>query len=355
MAKFKMKQVMMMGGGFIALIMLIAVFYAFILVPNSSGKLPGLNVGPTATPAASTPGGGTPGVFSGSLAVTPVFLDHGNLDTVDTTANATVKIFHADKTSLFGTTSVGAAITSQVLPSDNGKLWLLLQPAATRYVVADYTDQQSPYLGTVQPYKIDGVEYYMFPFDVSNLNQVSGLTTALTLNIYQYDADVSGLTLTSLANATSADYSGTSWITASGSGYLSGLTQEDSFKIVKIELSMPDAANISLLDNSHIKSLTVTLGMGNGQAPRTFTQYSHATGGSYIQFVTGIVDTTQEYQGIPVLYSSTDATTSISYTVSCQLSGFTASDVWDPTLTITWIGPNGATGTVTKEVSFTDS
>jgi hypothetical protein len=355
MAKFKLKE---MAIGFLLIIVLIAsvmAFYAYLVVPNSGGKLPGLNVGPTATPAASTPGGGTPGIFSGSLKVSFTFLDHLNLDTVDTSANATVKIYHADKTSLFGTTSVGAAITSQVLPADNGKLWLLLQPAATRYVVADYTDQQSPYLGFVQPYKIEGVEYYMFPFDVSSLNQVGGLTTEISLNIYQYDADVAGLSLTSLANATSADYSGTSWITASGSGYLSGLTQEDSFKIAKIELSMPDAANISLLDNSHIKSLSVTLGLGNGQAPRTFTQYSHATGGSYIQFVTGIADTTQEYEGIPVLYSATDATTSISYTVSCQLSGFTASDVWDPTLTITWIGPNGATGTVTKEVSFTDS
>ncbi len=355
MAKFKLKE---MAIGFLLIILCLSAvigFYAYIVAPNAGGKLPGLNVGPTATPIASTPGGGTPGVFSGQLAISFTFLDHGNLDTVDTTANATVKIYHADKTSLFGTTSTGATITSQVLPSDKGQLWLLLQPAATRYVVADYTAQQSSYLGPVFPYQVEGVDYYMFPFDVSSLNQVSGLTTALTLSIYQYDADVSGLTLTSLANATSADYSGTSWTTASGSGYLTGLTQEDSFKITKIELSMPDAANISLLDNSHVKSLSVTLGLGNGQAPRTFTQYSHATGGSYIQFVTGISDTTQEYYGIPVLYAATDATTSISYTVSCQLSGFTAADVWDPTLTITWIGPNGATGTTTKEVSFTDT
>ncbi|MFA5714938.1 MAG: hypothetical protein WC998_04320 [Candidatus Paceibacterota bacterium] len=337
------------------LVLLASVTYAFILAPNSGGKLPGLKIGQDDDTPQTSDGLPVGGVFSGPLAVSFTFLDHLNLDAVDTSANATVKIYHADKTSLFGTTSIGATITSQVQPSDHGKLWLLLQPAATRYVVADYTAAQSNYLGTASPYTVEGVEYYMFPFDVSSLKQVSGLTTPITLNIYQYDADVSGLTLNSLANATSADYSGTSWVTASGSGYLSGLTQEDSFKIAKIELSMPDAANISLLDNSHVKSLSVTIGLGNGQAPRQFTSYTHATGGSYIQFQTGIVDTTQEYQGIPVLYSATDATTSISYTVSCQLSGFTASDVWDPTLTITWIGPNGATGTVTKEVSFTDT
>ncbi|MFA5365828.1 MAG: hypothetical protein WC325_11665 [Candidatus Bathyarchaeia archaeon] len=353
MAKIKIKSLMMSGITILVLLLLTASFYAFVIQPNIQGA-PALKVGPDGQPTTSD-GAPVGGAFSGPLAVSFTFLDHLDQDAVDTTANATVKIYHKDQTSLFGTTTTGATITSQVWPSDSGMLYLLLQPASTRYIDAEYTAAQSEYLGAPFPYKISGVEYYMFPFDVSKLKQVQGLTTPITLNVYQYEADVSGLTLTSLANATSADYSGTAWITASGSGYISGVTQEDMFKIAKVELSLPDAANISLVDNSHVKSLKVTLGLGNGQAPRQFTQYSHSTGGSYITFLTGISDSTQEYQGIPVKYSSTDAATGLSYTVSCELSGFAASDVWDPTLTITYIGPDGATGTFSKEVSFTDT
>jgi len=337
---------------FVSALIIAAVFSGLIVAYPYLSRL-GQQVGPSPTP----PPGPVGGVFAGNLHVTTQWLDHGNLDTLYEDANATVKIFHADKVTLFGTTSTGAEITGQVLTSDNGMLYMVLQPASTVYVDSALTTSANPsILGPSEIYAISGVNYYCFPLNVGAQTPLAAGEPArdITVNIYQEVADVTDLDYTSALNATSADYSETSWTTASATGYISGMTQKDAFKIAKVQMSMSDAANISLLDNGHIKQLSVTLGLGNGQT-WTLSNYQHYTGGSYIDFVTGSPDQTQEYYGKLVIYGATNSASDISYSVSCQCSGFTASDVWLPSLLITYIGPDGTVGTITREVSFTDT
>ncbi len=355
---FSMKNMKYIGV-FLGVILLMAVTYSMVLQPNIPNAPP-LNIGPSAIPGGnnddytSNDDGSEP--FSGALAVSFSFLNHADLDSVYTTANGTAKIYHADKSTLFGTTTTGATVTNRVNPSDAGMLYLLWQPAATVYLDTVATAANNEYLGTASPFSVEGTDYYLFPFDVSDLESEAGITTALTLNLYLLVADVSGIDYTSSTNATSADYSGTTWITASVDGRISGMTQETSFKLVKVEMSMPDADNITLFDNSKIKDLRVTLGLGNNQQDWVSSTYDHNTGGTYIQFdVAGISDPTQEYYGKPIIYASTDSTGNIDFQIDCKISGFTASNAWVPTLIITYIGPNGATGTFSVPVSFTDT
>lgn len=345
---------------FFAVILLAAAAWTFVAQPimNGESMFGGLNIGD------NTPGGTggddttVVGAFSGPLTVNLAFLNHLDLDSTYTDANGTGKIYHKDGT-LLGTMTSAGVISGNVNPQDNGQLYLQWQPASTVYLDAKTTADNSPYLGSATSKSIQGVLYYWFPLNVADLKQISGITTSLNLNMYLLVADVSGIDYTSSTNATSADFSGTSWVTASATGYITGMTQETAFKITKVEISMPDAANITLFDNSHIKNLQVKLGLGNGNS-MTLTQFNHNTGGTYIQFAIPppygpISDTTQEYYGVPVVYTSTDAATDISYSISGQFSGFAASNVWEPTLIITYIGPDGATGTFSQGATFTDS
>lgn len=348
---------------FFVVILLAASAYTFIAQPLMNGEplFSGLNIGgddDDDTTDTNNDGKPTPGIFSGPISINFAFLNHADLDSAYTTANGTGKVYHKDG-SLLGTMTAAGVVTGNVLPQDNGQLYLQWQPASTVYLDSKVTADNSVYLGAATPKSIEGVLYYYFPLDVSDLVQVSGLTTSIYINMYLYVADVSGLDYTSVTNATSADFSGTSWVTASATGYISGMTQETAFKITKVEVSMPDAANITVFDNSHVKNLQVKLGLGNGNS-MTLTHFEHNTGGTYIQYIIPspygpISDPTQEYYGVPVVYASTDAATDISFSLSGQFSGFTASSVWEPTLIITTIGPNGATATFSVAVDFTDS
>jgi hypothetical protein len=340
---------------FCIMILVVAATWTIVILPSWENKSLSIDV-PGASPSASLSPGTQGSTFSGPLAITYSAFNHADLDSSYTTANGTMKIYHADGTTLFGTAAASGTVpTGQVLPSDGGMLYMRWEPASTVYLDKDTTDLQNEYLSAASPVKVQGINYYLFPLNVADLNQVSGITTAINLNMYLYVADVSGLSYTSLSNATSADYSGAARVTASVDGRISGMTQKTAFKIVKVEMSMPDAANISMFDNSQIKDLQVTLGRGNGQTQLILSSPTHSTGGTYLQFDIGVSDPTSEYYGKSVVYAATDSTSNIAYTISGNCAGFTASAAWVPTLIITYIGPDGASGTISRSVSFTDT
>jgi hypothetical protein len=300
-------------------------------------------------------------MFAGNLAVSTAWYNRGNLDAA-TTTNATVKILHADGT-IFGQTSVGATLTDTVSVADQGKLQVIITPVSTAYIDAAWTTQNNQQtqavLSSVSPVVVSGVTVYKYTLDVSKAAPLGGGETsrAVTLKVGEYIADVSGLTYISVVNGTSADFSGTSYVSTTASGYIStGMTQTDAFKIVKVELSMPDAANITLFDNGNVKNLQVKIETGNGQpAIYAGSNWNHYTGGTYLTGNIGVSDMSQEYYGLPVVYGSNDAATSISYTVSAQCANFAASGSFVPTLVITYISPAGVTGSISRPVAFTDS
>ncbi|MFA5366164.1 MAG: hypothetical protein WC325_13360, partial [Candidatus Bathyarchaeia archaeon] len=133
--KIDLKMFIIVGAAAFILLMAVGV------VNWKWGESPSLNTNPFASPT-PTVNNGVPssgGVFSGPLAISFQFFNHGSLDDVYTTANATIKVFHADRTTLFGATSTGASVSGQVLPADNGQLFLQLTPVATCYVDAATT------------------------------------------------------------------------------------------------------------------------------------------------------------------------------------------------------------------------
>jgi len=335
----------------VAAILVCAMYFGVINIGFNGQNVLGPTVAPT-----QIPGGGVGGVFAGNLAVSFTWVNHGNLDAA-TATNGTVKIYHADG-SLFGTTAVAGTITNLVKPEDYGKLSVVVTPVAGGYVEKDWTvAQNSGLMTSVTPTVISGVTVYKFNLDVANQAPLGGGETSRAINLIMgtYIADVSGLAYTSVINATSADLSGTSYLSMSTSGYITGLTQTDAFKIVKVELSMPDAANISMYDNGQVKNLQVIIGLGNGQTPLYISSWQHYTGGTYLEGQIGVADVSQEYYGIPVVYGVNDASAAISYTVNIQGANFAAHGDWTPTLIVTYISPAGVTGTISRCIEFADT
>ena len=318
-----------------------------------------IKIGSPSTSPTVAPGGGVGGVFAGNLAITTAWFDHGNNDVATTTVNASVKILHADG-SLFGQTSVGAVISGQVYPADNGLLTVIMTPVSTAYIASDWTTSQNQgaaKLSTVSAVAVSGVNVYKWTLDISKEPALGGgeSTRAVTINVGEYTADVSGLVYTSSVNATSTDFSGTSYIPAAATGYIGGFTQKDAFKIVKVELSMPDAGNISMYDNGQIKQIQVKIGMGNGQPDLYVSNFQHYTGGTYLEGQIGVTDVSQEYYGLPVVYGISDSTSNLGYTISLQGANFGSTGTFLPTLIVTYISPSGTTGTISRVVSFVDT
>ena len=294
-------------------------------------------------------------VYSGNLKVNLPGYD------VDTDAAATftgliAKIYHADQQTLFGTVTMDGtdSITGQVDTADNGVLYLSVDHAATviYYLLDAKTDAVNSLLTAQSPKDVDsdGVLEHYFKIDLSNLTPLQAGETQkeITLNAYAMACDVTGLDWTATINPSSASLSGTSYVDLTAEGYMTAVTESSGFKIVRVELTMPNSANETYVEDGKVKSVWVQVG------GYKWTVLSWQPGQDRF-LVWEASDVTQEVYGKDLLYIKNSGTTWCTYKVHMQGASFAASAVWNPTLKITIIDPAGTISTVSEALTFTDT
>ena len=294
-------------------------------------------------------------VYSGNLKVNLAEYDIYD-DSAATPTNLVAKIWHADQATLFGTVTMDGSdsITGQVNEDDNGILYLSVDHAATViYNTLDTkTDVVNAKLTAMSPRDVDadGILEHYFKLDVSDLTPLTAGETQkeITLNMYFMHCDVSGLAWTSTINGTSASLSGTSYVDLTAEGYLTGVTEGYGFKIVRVELTMPNSGNETYVENGYVKNVWVSI---NGY---TWTVLSWQPGQDRY-LVWEATDITQEVYGKDLFYAKNAGTTWCTYKVHMQGANFGASAKWLPTLKVTYIDPAGTIGTVSRVVAFTDT
>jgi len=299
-------------------------------------------------------------IYSGNLKINlPCYNSYD--DTKYTTSNATVLFYHADKSTLFGSTSTSAATTGQIKAEDHGILYMVLDTGTdtTEYVdSARIFSANSPYITEAfgWDYDNDGVLEYGYKLDFTSLTPLAAGETQkeATVNQYYwlYDAPA---TPASSVNATSANLNGGSYLTLSCEGYVTGVAQGYGFKIVKVELTFPDSGNATYYDTGKVKNVKISLGYGTGKVWSWASFQGRGTGDLYLTANIGVTDITQEYNGKLCMYDRNAGSTVFSYSVQIQGANFGAAAEWTPTLVITYINPAGTPGTISRIINFYDT
>jgi hypothetical protein len=338
------------------MIVLVYPFVAAVITPWVNQIL---GIAPEKPPTGGQPPTGF--VYSGNLKVNLNCYSVYD-DSAITPTNIVFKLYHADGSTLFGT-RVGAGsdyITGQVLDSDRGTLYLAIDHAATTIAYVDdvKTDAATGYLTAMAPKDIDqdGILEHYFKVDLSSLTPLQAGETQkeITFSIYMLNADVTGLGISAITNPSSADLSGTSFIDLYATDYITGVTQGTGFKIVRVELTTPNAGNNSYVDNGQVKNVWVSI-QGDSQTVYKWTSPSWQSSASRF-LVWEATDVTQEVYGNKILYDRNMGSTDVGkITVHIQGANWAQGAVWNPTVKITYINPAGTIGTISLAITFTDT
>lgn len=296
-------------------------------------------------------------IYSGNLRVNLMIYNVYDDSPLNPDDDVIIKILHADGKTLFGTASgLGSQnyITGQVLESDRGILYLVVdhETGTTEYFLDEKTAAVNPYLTALSPRDVDndGILEHIWKLDVSSLTPLQGGETykEITLNLYAMVCDVTGLSFASTINPSSPDLSGPSYVSLVAEGYLTGVDEGAGFKVVRVELTMPNAGNESYVDTGKVKNVWVQINEDR------WTQLRWEPAQDRF-LVWEAADMTQEVYGKPYFYAKGAGATWFTYKVHIQGANFAPGAKWTPTLKITYINPAGTLGTVSVTLSFTDT
>jgi len=336
----------------IAFVLVFALIYPLIL----TAVVPWWNdvIGVPKEPAPGVPPGY---VYTGNLQVNIPMYDIYD-DGVITPTNIVCKLWHADESTLFGskTTPDGDDdIQGQVLTADAGILYLSVDHAATTIYYTDDAEsgESTGYLTALPPKDVDddGTLEHYFKVDVTSLTPLAAgeTTKEITLNLYAMQTDVTGLDITIISQATSADLSGATYIDLYATAYVAAVTQGDGFKLARVELTMPDSGNETYYEDGKVKNVWVQVG------DYKWTTLSWQPGQDRF-LVWEATDVTQEIYGKTVLYDKNMGLTDVGKcTVHIKGANWDASALWNPTIKLTFIDPAGTISTDTLALTFTDT
>lgn len=328
--------------------LILAVYFGYIAIPGLQTP------GPTPTP--------TGDFYVGNLQVNIPIYDVYD-DSAITATGIVCKLWHADQATLFGskTTPDGDDdIQGQVTPEDNAILYLSVDHVATviYYTLDAESEGTTSYLTAEPPTDVDddGVLEHYFKVDLTTLTPLTAGETQkeITLALYSMDADYD-YTLTSIAQATSADYSGSTYLDAYATAYWASGALGDGGKMVRVELTLPDAANETMYSNGKVKNIWISI-QGDVNTLYKWTNPSFQPAQDRF-LVWEASDVTQEVNGKPVMYGRNTASNAVGMiTVHVKCANFGAGEVFAPTIQITLIDPAGTLQTAeTLELTFTDT
>lgn len=283
-------------------------------------------------------------------------------DSTITPTDIVCKLWHADETTLVGskTTPDGSDdITGEVFASDQGILYLSVDHNGTTiyYTLDQESEDAGTYLTALTPKDVDddGILDHYFKVDITNLSPLAAGETQkeITINLYTLDADVTDLAATSQLNGTSADLSDTSYLDLYATGYLSGISEGDGFKFVRVELTMPDSGNETYVNDGMVKNVWVSLGYGKDKTYKWDSMLWQPGQDRFLAWEA--TDIAEEVYARSIIYERGAGDTFASYQVHIQGANFDAGAVWKPTVKITYISPAGVLGTISRIIEFRDT
>jgi len=349
----------------------LALAYIGIIPLSSNVHLPG-----QPTPAPTTAPIATP--FSGSIPLTlnvPFFIFNGTQVTAGSN-NPLAILLRADKATIIGSSTNGAAITGNLNPADNGVAYLLVSPNTTNVYGTLDTSVVGANSGIVTANNgldyFQGAYYTMYTLNLGSLQQIStGVTTSV--NLYGYQS-VGSPTLTSLLNSTAIASSGLS--TATVTAYFSGFNSTgygEGYKITRMQLLIgaastggvanttgqygEGAVNCTNYDNGMFVVKQVQINFGNSQSMTTTNINWQGVAVGYAEvgspttnYLAGTV-INQQYNALPVMCGQSDSPSG-TMTINLLIQGSAiGTNTLGMAIKIYYISPSGTIGTTSCAVS----
>jgi len=301
-------------------------------------------------------------IYSGSLTVTLNTYDVYNDVSYNPDDAVDIRILHADQETIFGsaTTLDGTdSISGQVTEADQGILYLVIDhdTGTTEYYLDEETADANGYLTALTPTDDDedGTFEHYFKLDVTSLAPLAAgeTTKAITLNLYAMDADVA-YTITSIAQGTSADFSGSTYLDSYATAYWASGALGDGCVFTRFTMVMPDAANTSMVTDGDVKNIWVSV-QGDYNTLYKWTNPELQEGQDRFM-VWEADDVTQETQGKTLLYDRNIGSAEVGkITIHAKCANFGAGEMFQVTVTFKIIDPAGGSTSETLAMTFTDS
>ena len=278
-------------------------------------------------------------------------------DSAITSNHPQIKVFHADKETLFASDTDGSInyVSSDLWISDQGILYLVVDwgTGTSYYLDVDKTVDSNAYIVDSFAWDADddGTLEYAFTIDVTSLPTLAAGETQKTIaiNLYVWKAE-SAPSLTSSLNVTGVSTSSYNYYTCEG--YISGWDGEGyAIKIVKVQLTLPNANNASYVEDGYVKLMYVSLGYGKDKSWK-WTSYTWEYANKRWTIDIGVTDPTEEYYGKLIKYERGAGSTFAEFKVQIYAKFPSTGKKFMPTLKIYYIKPDGTTASITQVLSF---
>jgi len=350
-------------GAWIGLIFLMLIFGmigAYIFNNYLAGKpLAEVGIPQSQPPAQPQPAAGVPFCQTGGT-VDWTLSSVWAYDESDIDNWGTAKVYHTDWT--YAKTLTDDTETSfELYQEDNCKVYLVLDYGTNTagFVDVQKTMANNPiYVETgVKDVDNDGFKERWFLVDLSKLSRfqmpLSGGETSkkLSSSLYLIKAQTSG-DLVNVANITSVSTSAYNYYTVSN--YFSGWSGHGyGLKLVYVKITLPNSGNASYADpaNSYIQLRQVTIGgndylytFGTDAITQTTSSYAYDT---WLVDV-GVPSTNQPEEGKWFVHERMYSDNWMSVTLQFYAKFPATNKVIQPTITLTFVKPDGTTFTVTQ-------
>lgn len=282
--------------------------------------------------------------------------------------NPDVILLHSDKLTMIGSdTGAVGYITGQLAISDAGTAYMLVgaNGITTYGLLYNLITTQNPgvVVGAPTFFMFQNIYWAMYQLNLANLQyQGAGAGAPVTANIYGF---VSVATPTLLSRQNDTALSATAFATATTIQYLGGWTGSgfgQGVKVTRLQFTVPDAGNATLLENNiQLKQVVVYFGNGVTQTYSAAQIYTVTGLGAsdYIEvqaasstYIGGNIYN-QEFYGVPWLFGSSDSSTSLTVTSSWYGKLSNVNDTFMPSMKITVEDPTSSIATATHQIQIT--
>lgn len=341
-------------AGLVIGLAMVIIYAAFIQsgAMDSFGKWIGTQLGTYTPPTDGTKPTIPDGfVYSGRLKIyLPQYQTYNASAITAAAALADVYIYHADKTTVFGTETGGTGtVTGSLSPEDVGVLWMVLDNTDQTSWYFDADEVMSNYIveGPVAwDHDDDGTDEYAYKLDFSEWlgPKLEESAKEVTINLWstKYDSSPS---ITSSVNSTAQTTSEYNDVTCEL--YLAGwdTNKGTEIKITRVQLTFANSTHVTHIDDGYHKLKKVSLGYGVDKT-WTWTSYTWSKANSWYEMNIGVSDVTEEFYGKTIRYergaSARFATAKVEFNTKGQTGHWL-----EPVLKIYYINPAGTVASMT--------
>lgn len=277
-----------------------------------------------------------------------------------------MKVYHADRSTLFGTVASGTggwSVTGSLTAADNGILWFVVDDNAytSNYYFMDSKttlDNNKQWVKDLQPWDCDltGTLCYAYKVDVTKLPDIKAGQQLQTFDLYMYFTPYEATPGYTQLGANATSVSTTAYTDYYSEGYISSFTSGGyGVKLTKMTVTLPNAANGTYVEDGNLRMVSVQINYSGSIGTKTYSgsDLSYDTSARRWTVDLDVDDINNEYYGQLVQKGRSDGDTFAKVTIHWFAKFPAGGQVIVPTAKLYTIAPDGTPGNFEHIFSLT--